>query len=231
MSKPIRPIDLDLEQLAARCAEETARFFQNRAVHDNAFCFEIFRRAIVLRSDAAWEAIYKQYQTLIRHWVLAHPQFGAAAEEADFFVNAALASMWRACPPQRFTRFPSLPALLAYLKSCVHTAILNQVRRSGPPQSQWLEESGDGRSTTEFSTEILDKLQRQELWRMLQELLSNEKERLVLELSVMKGFKPREVHALHRETFTTVREVYRVKRNLIERLSRNPRLLAFHEER
>ncbi len=222
---------LSLEELAQRCAAETERFFRQVGGHENAFCFELFRRAFVDRSDAAWSKLYTQYQSLVTGWIHEHPQFAVANEEPDYFVNGVFSSMWKACTPERFPNFPDLPALLAYLKSCVHTTIINHTRKRRPPLAQISEELvGEPRAQPidPMAGAVLNQLARAELWHLLDGLLHNDKERLVTELYFIQGMKPRLIYEQNADRFATVQEVYRVKQNLMERLSRNTDLQQFY---
>ena len=76
------PIDLRvlaLASVAQRCARETELFFQRRRYNPR-YCFELFRRAIVERSQGAWELAYAQYRPLVAGWVERHPAFPASGE-------------------------------------------------------------------------------------------------------------------------------------------------------
>lgn len=222
-------LDLSIEALAHHCAAETERFFRKLA-HDNRYCFELFRRAFVERNEGAWEKLYRQYTSLIVSWIREHPQAAAADEEVDYFVNGVLTSMWRSCTPDRFARFGDLPAVLAYLKSCVHTTIYNHLRKRRPAAAELSEELIGASATVAPASAVLDQIARTELWQLLDSLLQNEKERMVTDLYFIQGLKPRTIYDLHRDRFATVQEVYRVKQNLMERLSRNADLQQFYAE-
>ncbi|MCB0063394.1 MAG: sigma-70 family RNA polymerase sigma factor [Caldilineaceae bacterium] len=219
--------DLSLDELAQRCAAETERFFQRAGAQDNGYCFELMRRAFVERDDAAWDKVYAQYQGLVTGWIVAHPQFAATDEESAYFLNAVFTSMWKSCTPERFSRFPDLPALLAYLKSCVHTNIANHLRKRRVPVATMHEESTDVMAAHGMAGGVLDKLARAELWQLLDTLLHNDKERLITDLYFIQGLKPRTIYEQAAAHFASIQEVYRVKQNLMERLSRNAELQQF----
>ncbi len=226
-------LDLSIEELARHCAAETERFFR-KVVPDNRFCFELFRRAFVERSNAAWDRLYAQYTPLIIGWIREHPQAGVADEGIDYFVNGVLSSMWKSCTPERFARFGDLPAVLAYLKSCVHTTIYNHLRKRRPVLAEISEELTALTPTTQAAATpvgaVLDQMARTELWQLLESLLHNEKERMVTDLYFIQGLKPRVIYELHSERFATIQEVYRVKQNLMERLGRNADLQQFYAD-
>jgi hypothetical protein len=67
----------------------------------------------------------------------------------------------------------------------------------------------------------LAQVHQQELWQEISARLQNEKERKVMYGSFVLALKPRELYAQFRETFRDVKEVYRVKENVIARLRRD----------
>ncbi len=67
----------------------------------------------------------------------------------------------------------------------------------------------------------------QELRRAIDAELHDEAERLVAHLCLVLDLKPREVSARHPDRFADVADVYRVKRNLLERLRRSPAIRRF----
>lgn len=71
-----------------RCAQESDRFFK-RLPHDSRYCYELFRRAVTLGSQRAWDLIYAQYQPLVTSWVKCHAMFSATGEEASYFVKVS----------------------------------------------------------------------------------------------------------------------------------------------
>ena len=86
---------LALLGIARRCEQETNHFFQRKR-HDPRFCFELFRRAIVDRSQDAWALAYTQYRPLLSGWVERHSAFEGSGEETQYYVNRAFEKMWTA---------------------------------------------------------------------------------------------------------------------------------------
>jgi hypothetical protein len=221
MTRPIRAQQMTLHDLRRRCAEETARFFRG-GTPDNAYCFELFRRALHDGDEQAWQLIYAQYEPEAVGWVRRHPQFELTGEDVDFFVNQAFASMWKAWTPDHFERFPNLPALLSYLQSCVATSILQYMRRV-PDVTE--DEPLDSAAATPAPAP--QPYWREEFWRLVSERLNDEKELVVLEYQFVLDLKPREIYAQFPKMFSDVREVYRTRDNILRRLRRDPELQEF----
>jgi hypothetical protein len=64
------------------------------------------------------------------------------------------------------------------------------------------------------------------LWQVILEELNGEDERVLIYLAYVQGMKPSEISSRQRQFFPTVDDVYRIKRNVLERLRRNRRLQA-----
>jgi DNA-directed RNA polymerase specialized sigma24 family protein len=217
---------LTLAGVAHRCAQETHRFFQRQG-HDPRFCFELFRRAIVERSQQAWGLIYAQYRPLVAGWVERHSAFASSGEEVQYFVNRAFEKMWAALTPVKFHRFPDLKSLLRYLQMCVHSTILDTVRRSEVPVVDLeVAESvvASNRSAPDAGETALDRIHGQEIWSLVSARLKDEKERKAVYGSFVLALKPRELQAQYPDIFRDVKEVYRAKENVLARLGRDAEL-------
>src|SRR5712691_8501384 len=108
--------DVSLAELGRRCREETLRFLRGEP-RDDAFCFEIFARAVVRREDDAWETIVAQYRGIVLAYVGQHSAAAMIREPDDYWINRAFQRFWSAVGPERFGQFPDLAALLKYLKT------------------------------------------------------------------------------------------------------------------
>jgi DNA-directed RNA polymerase specialized sigma24 family protein len=217
---------LTLAGIARRCTHETERFFQRRS-YDPWFCFELFRRAILERDSHAWERVYAQYHALVTGWVVRHQAFPASGEEAQFFVNRAFEKMWAALVPGKFGNFPNLQSLLRYLQMCVHSTILDQVRSADQSildarVEDLVTGSGDTGPIAEGS--VADRVHRREFWEQIEARLNDEKERRVVYGSFVLGLKPRQLLASYPEAFDDVKEIYRIKENVLARLRRDREL-------
>src|SRR3954468_20434187 len=99
--------ELPVLELARRCHEETLRFLRGDE-RDDAFCFEIFQRAVVRRDDQAWQAIVAQYRGIVLAYVGQHAAAALLRESDEFWINRAFQRFWAAVGPDRFGQFPDL---------------------------------------------------------------------------------------------------------------------------
>jgi hypothetical protein len=70
----------------------------------------------------------------------------------------------------------------------------------------------------------MDRLDREDLWRQVNARLKDDRERAVVHASFVLALKPREVYDRWEDLFRDVKDVYRVKENVLARLGRDAEL-------
>jgi hypothetical protein len=225
-----RPVDtlipeqLEISMLIRRCFVESERFYRGQP-HDTRFAYELFRRALVERNELAWEHVYSHYSSLVESWVRRSGAFASSGESSEYFVTLAFTRFWRAISPERFAAFPTLPSLLHYLQLCAGCVVIDSVRAQSwremlPEEAIPLDRS----SRTSPDEEAMERVNRQEFWNYIDSLLNDEAERAVVFDFFVLGMKPGDIYGRHRGLFTSIKDVYNVKRNVLGRLSRNSEL-------
>lgn len=215
--------DLDLEEVSQRCAEESARYFHGQE-HDTAYCFELFRRAFSRRDQLAWAHIYQIYQPLMAGWVQRHKGFPGSGEEVQYFINRAYERMWSAVPWEKFGRFNDLKSVLRYLKMCVGSVIIDHLRSQAKLTLEELSEpviEEAYRHDPSLEDRVFDSVGGEALWEQIEALGIDRQEYCVLYGSFVLGLKPRQLLEHYSGEFDDVRQIYRVKENVLARLRRN----------
>ncbi len=219
-----------LAEVARLCREETAKFLHRLPSRDE-FCYELLRRAIGERDQAAWDAVFAQYRGVVLAWVRQHPAGSAVREDDEYWVNRSFERFWSAVGPERFALFPNLATVLRYLKLCAHSVLLDAVRALGPqppvPLTEQAVATGAAGGVVDAEAVAAGEVAVQELRRAIDAELHDEAERLVAHLCLVLDLKPREVYERHPDRFADVADVYRVKRNLLDRLRRSPEIRRF----
>lgn len=217
--------DASIAALMDAAQRETARYLCGDT-SDDAPAFELFRRAICERNERAWAALFDVYGGIVGAWVRMHP--AAPADRADdvYWMNRAFERLWAAVTPERFALFPTVAALLRYLKMCVHSVLLDARR---VPDATCIEALAPYLVDTRAvgATAVEEQLRAQALWEAVVLHLHDDADRLVATLCLVLDMKPREVYERHTEVFASVAEVYRAKRNLLERLQRSAMIRDF----
>jgi RNA polymerase sigma factor (sigma-70 family) len=221
---------LAITDLSQRCSQESDRFF-SRQDYDPSYCFELFRRAIFHRNEYAWELLYRQYERLVLHWVERNPLVAAADEDSVYFANRAFEKMWRGLTPEKFADFADLKSVLRYLQMCTHSVIVDYMRHKeqmvlqaqvDEPDITGMEGSG-----TAVERTILTHERRADFWRWLNQQLADDQEYKVIHSSFVLDLKPREIAEQFPESFTDVREIYRIKEKVMSRLRSQAELADF----
>jgi DNA-directed RNA polymerase specialized sigma24 family protein len=190
---------------------------------------ELFRRAIVDGDQIAWAEGVARYRGLLVSWAARCAASAAIGEPGDDIADHAFSRAWAALLPERFDQFPNLAAVLAYLRACVTTAVIDCARsqHSAERLSQVIEVGGVA-TPEEISLAGCD---RQALWEIVDGLIQNEQERAILIESFVYGQPPRAILARYPQLFANVGEIYNAKRNLFERLKRCAELREIYQER
>jgi len=220
---------LTLAGLSQRCAEETRRWTQ-RLEATLQYCYELFRRAIALHDQEAWELVLSQYQRLMQSWVSRHPQFVATGETVDYFVNGACAKLWVRITPERFNNFPDVRSILRYLQMCLHSAVTDYMRQHNIVTVEFGEESLAEERVMAVADTSGQSTIRTEFWEAVNARLKDTRERLVIRGLFVYGMKPAELLARHPRVFRDVKEIYSIRENVVDRLARDPQLKAFADK-
>jgi len=224
---------LPIAALAKECVEET-RLFNESRYDDSIHCFELFRRAICDKSNEAYEKICEHYIPLIKkYWVAPHLRH-EVGKGLDFGFDA-LEKLRSAFDPDKdpgkFDKFQNnIKPLMAYLKMCVNSVIVDRIRlerrhNRDVPLEDWEDKIKAPDSTPE--EELAYEEKNQSFWASIYVHLQDEKEQIVMDGLFKLGLKPRELYERYSKKFSDVDEIYRIKQNIIARLRRDPKLRKF----
>jgi DNA-directed RNA polymerase specialized sigma24 family protein len=145
-----------------------------------------------------------RYRALLVSWAKRCAASAAIIEPTDDIADQAFSRAWAALSPMRFDQFPTLGAVLAYLRSCVASAVIDCARsqHSAERLAQVIEQ--DAVATPEQTA--LTRCDRQELWATVGNLIHSEQERVVLLESFVYGQPPRAILARYPGLFANVEE-------------------------
>jgi hypothetical protein len=195
---------------------------------DTAAGLELFRRAIEEADEAAWRDIVDIYRGVLLTQAGRQVVRGLVLEDDGFCVDRAFQRFWAASRTGRIRRFDDLTAIVKYLKMCLGSVLLDEARARR--RQAWLsmdDAMPESDITTDPSFEVIGRLARRELWATVERELADPTEHLVARLSFIAGLSPREILARHPHRFGDVSDVYRIKRNMIDRLRRSHAIQHF----
>jgi DNA-directed RNA polymerase specialized sigma24 family protein len=191
--------------------------------HDNGY--ELFRRAILLHDGDAWIEISARFRPMLIAWAGQCSASGSTDDQCEDIADRALARAWAALTPGRFEQFPTLAALLAYLRTCISATAIDAARAQVVRDRTYGKLEVNQVATPEEV--VLDEIERGELWQAAIEAAASERERVVLVESFQFELPPRAILSRHPDLFTTISEVYLAKRHVLGRLQRSAAVRRF----
>lgn len=222
------PDRMPLSLLQSRCAQEVGNYYHGK-VSNECYCLEIFRRALVANDDDCWAALQEQFRAHVVFWLRRHSrrQEALQIESEENYVDDTFRRLWQWSYNQRAMLanlaefdarlgFRSLAGALTFLRTCLESLIRDNLRASARQQLVQLPEYH-----VQLATSDEEEIERKELWRVLQTILTREQELRVMFLLYHDGLKPRDIARRFPAEFATVQHVYSLTKNAMDRLKRS----------
>jgi len=196
---------LSVSALVEQCQREIVAYRRGEPSNE-AYGLELLSRAIVQGDQDAWSGVQLCFGELVR---------GCHLEREETYVALAFERFWQATIQQQVS-FRTLGGALTYLRASLHGAILDTLRTYYRPREVSLPEPGEsGQPYME------DQADGNEVWEAIQTMLSSARERRLAYLLYHCGLKPREIVRFCPQEWSDVQEIYRLRRNIFERLVRH----------
>jgi len=209
MDKP--PRSMSLSELTSRCMSEIQKYNQ-REPHNDQCCLEIFRRALLQQDSHAWSVLMEHFHGIVLSWVRRHPQREAVRDidSEENFVALTFERFWRVTVRNKTLEFTSLAGALVFLRACVNSVIIDTLRSQ--------KEIPIPENFERVAPEPDESNQR---WEVIKGFIPNAREKRLAYLLYYCGLKPRQIVQLLPREFNDVHEIFRLTRNIIDRLRRN----------
>lgn len=221
------PRSMAARELCRRCRAETERY-RRREPHDDSFCFEAVQRAIAEQDQTCWRELVAIYQEQVAAWCR---KAGAGPHaDTDELATLAWAKFWKSYTKDKLADAGGMRAVLLYLKTCVRSVVIDEARahtatvplEEGPHEpASHLPPPGD---------QQVQEAANAELWAIVAGALRTERERTLVSLMFELGLKPAEIQARRPDLFPAATDVYRLWRNIGDRLRRNAALRRWFED-
>lgn len=206
---------MSVSALTEECMRELHKYGRGEPSNDQ-YALELFYRALTQRDSLAWEAVQQCFHESMSRWIHSHPLRDVACrfESEENYIAQGFTRFWQATANNQDITFQTLGAALKYLRVSLHTVIIDTLRAYTRTVAL---------PTYDEADEPLceDSYDSGELWRIVNALLPDERERRVAYLLYHCGLKPREIVHFCCKEFDDVQEIYRARRNIIDRLRRN----------
>ncbi len=209
-------------KLASLCIDELKQRHSNEATHD-LYCVELLRRAVIGQTDQAWSLLQQCFSETIRAWIHSHPNRDVALlyDLEENLVAQTFTRFWYAMHEQH-VEFTKLSAALCYFRATLNGIMIDTMRSHLRMQLREISLPEPGCSTEPMAEELIDE---QNLWKCIESLLVAKRERRLAYLLYFCGLKPREIIIHCAQEFDDIKEIYRLNRNIVERLRRNKQRL------
>lgn len=204
-------------ELADRCMSEIENFRRGEPFEDQ-YGVELFHRALKQLDPSAWETVQQRFNDMIYSWLRTHPMKNVASyfDSDENYVAQTFARFWQATAGNQNVEFTTLAAILRYLRASLRSAIFDTLRTYSRSQELALP---DPNALKEFYVEEQD--DSAELWEAIRSVIPNERQQRVAYLLFHCHLKPREIVRFCPREFSSVEEIYRLRRSIFERLLRN----------
>jgi hypothetical protein len=203
-----------LDEVIAGCREERSAY-RRADVATSPWCIELFRRAFA-RDQDAWAALCTTFEPLVRAWVGKQ----RLVEPDDVLQETFLAFARYAPNHPDMVAGEELDRVLAFLRSCAKTALLNLLRQ------QHDEEDLDQQvvpAPSQGDVEI-----REAVRERLHVLLETEDERRVFFLRFECGLKPQQIVERYRQQFPDLAALYDLIQRITRRLRKDTTIRALY---
>ena len=204
-------------ELAAHCLTELNNFRRGEPGIET-YGVELLRRATVQGDQEAWGWTQQCLGQLVLGWLGRHPNREAACrlESAENYVAQAFERFWQPTALTQHIDFNSFAGALRYLHACLNGAILDTLRAYSKSREIPLPEPGEP-----GELQIEDDLESSEIWDNLKLVLPKGDELRLAYLLFHCGLKPKEIMRFCPQEFSDVRDIYRLRNNIMHRLLRN----------
>lgn len=210
---------LPIAKLRESCYQNSQIYKQNPEQSDGSYCYELFRRA-VHGNEEAWQILFEEYSPTIRRSIASF-----AKDEAEFeeLVQVTWIRVARYVTAETWSQFPNLAHILSYIAKCAKSSGNDLARRRHRYEGQIVESPVESVDSSHPGSEavVLAKEESEQLWQKVLAHCKDQEDILLAEASWMHGLSPREIFALYPQRFPGLRDVYKRKRNLLDRLRRD----------
>ncbi|MGI8552909.1 MAG: hypothetical protein ACR2PL_19295 [Dehalococcoidia bacterium] len=207
-----------------RCQEEIARYRRDQPFDDR-YCFDLIRRAIVERDDDCWVELHVVYHEQVSAWC--RRASAGPPLELEELVSLTWQKFWLNYTAAKLAIAGSSAGVLKYIKLCAYSVTADAARARSSLLS--LDEAAIDRPDKDPTPadRHADQTIRAEFWELINLHLRNQRERVLMHLLYEIGLKSAQVQALRPDLFPDAGDIYRLHRNILDRLRRSHELQAW----
>jgi len=181
------------------------------------YSLQLLHSAIAHGDQDAWAGFQQCLEETVLTWLHQHPSKEAVCQWLceKHLVAQAFERFWQAAVQAQMA-FETLAGVLVYLQASLNGTILDTLRTLSRPSEVSRPVPGQA-----GEPHVEDQIDSNEVWEVLQTLLLSPREQRLVYLLYHCGLKPREIVHICSQEWSDVQEIYRLRRNILERLLRN----------
>ncbi len=185
------------------------------ANHDG-YYLEMFRRAFKERNQGAQRWLQHRLGAVVLDWVHGHPrkELACSLHTEEYYVIQTFKRCWQSSLRHEGFEFGVMADVLYYLRVCLNGVILDELRSYSRPDRTLLVKSVAERESNSDGDDS-----GHEVWMVIEGKLPDARERRLAYLLFDCAFRPVEIVRRCPQEFNDVREVSRLRRDIIELLS------------
>ena len=213
------------QRLGALCNEQNDQFKQNCELNDGHVCFELIRRA-VFRIDDAADVVFEIYYNWLQRKIIA--MFQRNDDAVEDLTQDAMLRFFSYVTPNTWGKFKNLAHILAYMGKCGQSVVYNYWRQCQTVQkyTQTLEEHheesvSDTAEIRPIENNFEQNQATSQLWQCVKKNCRDALDLFLAQQLWQYGLQPKDVAKKYPNRFPKPVEVYKRKRNLIDRIKRD----------
>src|SRR5947209_15194262 len=129
------PRDMSLAELADRCVSEINKY-SRKEPHDDQYCLEIFRRAMLQGDSDAWEILHRRFSGILLGWVRRHPsrELAYRCDNENNYVDRAFRRLWTRTVGNKYLEFNTLAGARRFFLPCLNGDIIETLGEQLRPE-------------------------------------------------------------------------------------------------
>ncbi len=185
-------------------------------VHYDRYYLEMFCRAFREGNLGAQRWLQHRLGAVVVVWMHAHPRWDLAfhLHTEEYYVIRTFKRCWLSSLHHENFEFKSMAEALNYLRVCLNGVILDELRGYSRPGKAPLLEPVVARESNSYGDDSS-----QEVWKVIEGKLPDARERRLAYLLFYCAFRPVEIVRRCPQEFNDVRQVSRLRRDIMELLS------------
>lgn len=184
-------------------------------INHDGYYLEKFRRAFKERNLGAQRWLQHRLGAVVLDWVHDHPrkELACRLHTEEYYVIQTFKRCWQSSLHHEGFEFGAMADVLYYLRVCLNGIILDELRGYSRPDRTLLVKSDVARESNSDGDDS-----GHEVWRVIEGKLPDARERRLAYLLFYCAFRPVEIVRRCPREFNDVREVSRLRRDIMELL-------------